>query len=146
MIVAHMIAYNFMEAEANRGATLQSAPEGWNWRGGNWPAAKALEKDHRRDHQHRDAVLQREANVESCTGSAAVMAELGSYRYEHIFIDNSSGDRTVEILKGIAAKDTNVRIIVNARNFGHVRSPIHALYQATGDAVIGIVADARPPR
>lgn len=87
-----------------------------------------------------------EVNVEELYQRVrAVMAELGKYKYEHIFIDNSSRDRTVEILKGIASRDTNVRIIVNARNFGHVRSPIHALYQATGDAVIGIVADFQDP-
>jgi glycosyltransferase involved in cell wall biosynthesis len=74
----------------------------------------------------------------------AAIAQTG-YRYEHIFIDNSSEDRTVEILKGIAAQDSNVRIIVNARNFGHIRSPMHALYQACGDGVIGIVADLQDP-
>ncbi|MEO8371330.1 MAG: glycosyltransferase family 2 protein [Candidatus Solibacter sp.] len=87
-----------------------------------------------------------EANVEELYIRVRnVMAKLGRYRYEHIFIDNHSSDRTVEILKRIAATDTNVRVIVNARNFGHIRSPIHALYQATGDAVIGIVADLQDP-
>jgi polyisoprenyl-phosphate glycosyltransferase len=74
-----------------------------------------------------------------------VMAGVGQYRYEHIFIDNSSRDRTVEILRTIAARDKNVKVIVNARNFGHIRSPMHALYQAKGDAVIGIVADLQDP-
>jgi polyisoprenyl-phosphate glycosyltransferase len=74
-----------------------------------------------------------------------VMAGIGRYRYEHIFIDNSSRDRTVQILRTIAARDKNVRLIVNARNFGHIRSPMHALYQAKGDAVIGIVADLQDP-
>ena len=74
-----------------------------------------------------------------------VMLGIGKYRYEHIFIDNSSRDATVAILKQIAAQDPNVRIIVNARNFGHIRSPIHALFQARGDAVIGIVADLQDP-
>lgn len=73
------------------------------------------------------------------------MAGLGRYRYEHLFIDNCSIDRTVEILKRIASDDTNVKIIVNARNFGHIRSPMHALYQTCGDAVIGIVADLQDP-
>jgi glycosyltransferase involved in cell wall biosynthesis len=74
-----------------------------------------------------------------------VMAQIGRYRYEHIFIDNNSRDRTVAILQCIAQADPNVKLIVNARNFGHVRSPIHALYQATGDAVIGMVADLEDP-
>jgi polyisoprenyl-phosphate glycosyltransferase len=75
----------------------------------------------------------------------AIMAALGCYRYEHIFIDNCSTDRTAPILKRIADGDTNVRVIVNARNFGHVRSPHHALLQASGDAVIGMVADLQDP-
>jgi len=87
-----------------------------------------------------------EANVEELYERVrAVVAALGRYRYEHIFIDNHSSDRTVEIIRRIAAADRNVKVIVNARNFGHIRSPIHALYQATGDAVIGIVADLQDP-
>ena len=87
-----------------------------------------------------------EGNVEELYRRVrAVMAGLGKYRYEHIFIDNASRDRTVEILKSIAAQDTNVRVIVNARNFGQIRSPIHALYQATGDAVIGMASDLQDP-
>jgi glycosyltransferase involved in cell wall biosynthesis len=74
-----------------------------------------------------------------------VMAALGRYRYEHIFIDNSSTDGTVETLKRIAASDSNVKIIVNTRNFGHIRSPLHALYQASGDAVVGIMANLKDP-
>ena len=74
-----------------------------------------------------------------------VMAGIGRYEYEHIFIDNSSKDNTVAILKAIAAQDKNVKIIVNARNFGHIRSPIYGLFQARGDAVISIVADLQDP-
>jgi glycosyltransferase involved in cell wall biosynthesis len=75
----------------------------------------------------------------------AAVAAAGTYRYEHIFIDNASSDRTVPVLKQIAAADHNVKVIVNARNFGHVRSPMHALCQACGDAVITIVADLQDP-
>ncbi len=74
-----------------------------------------------------------------------VMAGIGKYKYEHIFIDNHSSDATVAILKQIAAQDPIVKVIVNSRNFGHIRSPIHALFQAKGDAVLGIVADLQDP-
>jgi polyisoprenyl-phosphate glycosyltransferase len=74
-----------------------------------------------------------------------VMVGIGRYEYEHLFIDNSSRDNTVAILKMIAAEDPNVKIIVNSRNFGHIRSPIHALFQSRGDCVIGIVADLQDP-
>ena len=70
---------------------------------------------------------------------------MGRYRYEHIFIDNNSSDGTVTVLKRIARADHNVKVIVNARNFGHVRSPMHALMETRGDAVIGIVADLQDP-
>lgn len=70
---------------------------------------------------------------------------LPQYRYEHIFIDNASTDHTVSILKSIANTDRNVKLIVNTRNFGHIRSPYYALLQAQGDAVISIVADLQDP-
>jgi glycosyltransferase involved in cell wall biosynthesis len=73
------------------------------------------------------------------------VASAGDYRYEHLFIDNASTDNTLEQLKAIAAKDRNVKVIRNTRNFGPVRSPMHALYQVSGDAVIGIVADLQDP-
>jgi glycosyltransferase involved in cell wall biosynthesis len=75
-----------------------------------------------------------------------VIASLGDgYAYEHIFIDNASEDRTVACLKEIAQGDRNVKIIANTRNFGHVRSPMHALHQTRGDIVISIVADLQDP-
>ncbi len=67
------------------------------------------------------------------------------YNLEHIFIDNASKDKTVEILKRIAEKDKNVKIIINTRNFGHVCSPFYGLLQANGDAVILLVADFQDP-
>ncbi len=75
----------------------------------------------------------------------AVMIQLGRYRYEHIFIDNASHDNTLAVLKEIAAADKNVKVIANTRNFGHIRSPMHAFNQTCGDAVIGIVADLQDP-
>jgi polyisoprenyl-phosphate glycosyltransferase len=75
----------------------------------------------------------------------AVFQPLDEYRYEHIFIDNASTDATVAILRDIAAGDQNVKVIVNTRNFGHVRSPYHALLQCRGDAVIGMAADLQDP-
>ena len=75
----------------------------------------------------------------------AAVAAAGDYKYEHIFIDNASSDNTLGELKAIAAEDRNVKIIRNTRNFGPIRSPMHALYQASGDAVIGIVADLQDP-
>jgi glycosyltransferase involved in cell wall biosynthesis len=87
-----------------------------------------------------------ELNVREVYGRVrAVIAKLGRYRYEHIFIDNKSTDRTLEVLRQLAREDRNVKVIANARNFGHIRSPMHAFHQTSGDAVIGLVADLQDP-
>jgi len=75
----------------------------------------------------------------------AAMATLPGYDYEHLFIDNASKDGTVSILRELAAADARVKVIVNTRNFGHIRSPYHGFLQARGDAVIGCVADLQDP-
>ncbi len=74
-----------------------------------------------------------------------VFAALPGYQYEHLFIDNASTDRTVAVLREIAAADPHVKIIVNARNFGHIRSPHHGLLQTTGDATVLLFADLQDP-
>ena len=71
--------------------------------------------------------------------------KLPQYRYEHIFIDNASTDRTVEILRRLSEKDEHVRVIVNSRNFGPVRSPYYGLLQCRGDAVIALASDLQDP-
>jgi glycosyltransferase involved in cell wall biosynthesis len=87
-----------------------------------------------------------EANVEPLYEAVkGVFATLPHYRYEHLFIDNASTDRTADVLRSIAARDSNVKVIINARNFGPIRSSFHGLLQARGDAVIGIVADFQDP-
>jgi glycosyltransferase involved in cell wall biosynthesis len=67
------------------------------------------------------------------------------YTYEHIIIDNASTDRTVERLRDLCAEDKRLRVIVNTRNFGHIRSPYYGLLQAKGDAVIGLASDLQDP-
>jgi glycosyltransferase involved in cell wall biosynthesis len=87
-----------------------------------------------------------EANVRPMAEAIrAVFAARPEYDYEHIFIDNASTDRTVAILKEIAADDPHVKLIVNLRNFGVARSPLHAILQATGDAIVPIAADFQDP-
>jgi len=71
--------------------------------------------------------------------------QLSNYEYEHIFIDNASNDKTVDILRSIAKEDKNVKLILNAKNFGPIRSPYYGFLQAKGDAVMLIVADLQDP-
>lgn len=74
----------------------------------------------------------------------AVMQGL-PYDYEHICIDNASTDGTVGKIKSIAALDKRVKLIVNARNFGHIKSPYYGILQSRGDACILIASDLQDP-
>lgn len=65
--------------------------------------------------------------------------------YEIILIDNDSTDGTQDILRRIAKKHSQVRVILNARNFGHIRSPYYAILQGKGDAVIYLASDLQEP-
>jgi len=77
----------------------------------------------------------------------AVAAELikAGVSYEIIFIDNGSTDSTVDLVKQMCAADPRVRLIVNNQNYGQMRSPTYAIYQTSGQAVIGICADFQDP-
>ena len=87
-----------------------------------------------------------EGNVEVLVARVReLFSTIPQYRYEHIIIDNHSTDGTVEILREIAKQDPNVKVILNARNFGHIRSPHHAILEATGDAVIVLLSDLQDP-
>ena len=74
-----------------------------------------------------------------------VIAELTQYRFNILFIDNASKDGTISELKALAAKDKSVKLILNARNFGHIRSPYYGILQSTGVATIYLASDLQDP-
>lgn len=87
-----------------------------------------------------------EGNVERIHAEVKnIFKDLKDYDYEHLFIDNGSQDKTVSILKKIAEQNPNVKVIVNARNFGFIRSSFYGLIQPEGDAVILIFCDLQDP-
>jgi glycosyltransferase involved in cell wall biosynthesis len=74
-----------------------------------------------------------------------VFASLAQYTYELLFIDNASTDGTATKITDLVARDPRVKLIVNARNFGHVRSPFHGILEAGGDCVIILASDLQDP-
>lgn len=86
-----------------------------------------------------------EANAAAIAAAVGEQVASTGLSYDILFIDNGSTDRTVEIIKNLCASDPRIRLIVNTRNFGQIRSPAHVLYTARGRAIIGICADFQDP-
>jgi glycosyltransferase involved in cell wall biosynthesis len=86
-----------------------------------------------------------EGNVEELASRIAAVMQAQPYEYEHIFIDNCSTDGTIEKLRKLAAEDGHIKVILNARNFGWIRSPHYGLLQANGDAAILMASDLQDP-
>ena len=93
------------------------------------------------------ACYNEEENVVQLTDAVrkVMQDELPEYTYEHVFIDNCSEDSTLALLREICEKDPHVKVIENARNFGHIRSPFHGLLQTSGDCTISMAADFQEP-
>lgn len=73
------------------------------------------------------------------------IAAFSQFRFRLYFIDNASTDGTADKLRAIAATDPRVCVILNARNFGHIRSPFHAILEAEGDCVVIMASDLQDP-
>lgn len=86
-----------------------------------------------------------EENIEKLYNLVSEEMKKFEYDYEHIVIDNASEDNTLQILKKLAVEDKNLKIIVNKKNFGHIRSPMHGMFQANGDAIILMMSDLQDP-
>ena len=67
------------------------------------------------------------------------------YEFEYILLDNGSTDKTAQKLRELAQKDKRIKVILNTRNFGHIRSPYYGMIQADGDAVIYLASDLQDP-
>lgn len=86
-----------------------------------------------------------EGNIEELCLEIEKIFDKLNLKYEHIIIDNNSGDKTAEIVKDVIKKNSSVKLIVNNKNYGQLASPVHAIKQSSGDAVILMNADFQDP-
>lgn len=87
-----------------------------------------------------------EGNIkELYTRVVKVMETLPEYDFEYVFIDNASTDGTADILRKLASKDPRVKVIINTRNFGHIRSPYWGIISTKGVATIYLASDLQDP-
>ena len=82
---------------------------------------------------------------EFCRRVKAAFEELPEYEFDMIIADNCSTDGSRELLRRLAAEDRRIKVILNAGNYGHIRSPYNALLQADGDAAVMLCSDLQEP-
>ncbi len=64
---------------------------------------------------------------------------------ELILVNDGSRDRSLEIMKELAARDPRLKVISFSRNFGHQMAITAGIDHAAGDAVVVIDADLQDP-
>jgi glycosyltransferase involved in cell wall biosynthesis len=74
-----------------------------------------------------------------------IVKNITKYQFEFLIIDNASTDNTIKILRELAKKNQHVKIILNTRNFGHIRSPYWGIIQSQGHATIYLASDLQDP-
>lgn len=65
--------------------------------------------------------------------------------YELLFVNDGSHDGSLGILRELAAKDEQVKVVAFSRNFGHEAAMIAGIDYAQGDAVVCMDADLQHP-
>ena len=86
-----------------------------------------------------------EGNIQKLCDEIKSEMEKLDLDYEHIIIDNASKDNTVKILKQICKENKKIKVIINSKNYGHIRSPFYGILQSTGDACILMASDFQDP-
>ena len=74
-----------------------------------------------------------------------VRKEVTDHKFEFIFVNDGSRDKTSAVIKGFAAEDPDVKYIIFSRNFGKEAAMYAGLEKASGDLVAIMDADMQDP-
>lgn len=87
-----------------------------------------------------------ESNIERAyTQVKKIFSKISKYKYEIVFVDNYSNDKSAEIMKKIAIKDKDVTVVFLSRNFGGEYSSLAGMRTATGNAICVLDCDLQDP-
>lgn len=75
----------------------------------------------------------------------AELEEFKNVEFEYLFVNDGSKDKTLELVKELAKKDSRVRYISFSRNFGKEAAMCAGLEYATGDYYVLMDADLQDP-
>ncbi len=93
-------------------------------------------------------VYNEEDNIQDCYNSVKKIfnSYKTEYEYEHIFVDNSSTDSSVQIIKNLCKEDKNTKIIINEQNYGILPSIFNALnFCKSNYTLVCYAADMQDP-
>ena len=74
-----------------------------------------------------------------------LMNTMENYKFEILFVNDGSKDKTIQIIKELRQKDERICYVDFSRNFGKEIGMLAGLDYATGDAVIFMDADLQDP-
>lgn len=90
-------------------------------------------------------VYNEEANLEELYRRVTNVMQSINYKYEILFINDGSSDKSLSIMEYLNKIDKRIKAIDLSRNFGHEIAMTAGLDHATGDAVIIMDADLQNP-
>jgi glycosyltransferase involved in cell wall biosynthesis len=75
----------------------------------------------------------------------STMMTLPNFDFEILFVDDGSRDSTREIIQNLVELNSDVKLIVLSRNFGHQLAVSAGIDYSNGDAIVLIDADLQDP-
>ncbi|MCC2545878.1 glycosyltransferase family 2 protein [Hymenobacter sp. BT175] len=90
-------------------------------------------------------IYNEETNIAALYTRLSGVLDPMNLRYEFIFINDGSRDKSLQLVQNLAARDPRVRYIDFSRNFGHQIAVTAGLDLSVGEAVVIIDADLQDP-
>ncbi|WP_119317799.1 glycosyltransferase family 2 protein [Companilactobacillus formosensis] len=90
-------------------------------------------------------VFNEEAGIQATIDTLLNYIEQQEEKYELIFVDDGSRDKSVAIIKKALAQNNHIKLVEFSRNFGHQLAITAGLEYTKGDAVVVMDADLQDP-
>ena len=90
-------------------------------------------------------IYNEEGNIQALYDRISEVMDSTGESWELVTVNDGSRDRSLELLQELSARDSHIKVVNFARNFGHQIAVTAGLDYTSGDAVIIIDADLQDP-